>query len=157
MEQRALWLELARTGRNFLVGHAYAGNGRWFYQLDRLGRMKRGTISVFTDLFVLAGLCEYAMAARDDQDVELIRRTYTVLERNVHDPEFKDIFHGTWSPRFKRHGLYMITLPTAALAGEILGHDRVRPLVDHCLEQILHVFAKDDRRMLFESVGATAK
>jgi N-acylglucosamine 2-epimerase len=153
VDRRPLWLELARAGRDFLVAHAYAGNGRWLYQLDRVGRIKRGTISIFTDMFVLAGLCEYAMAAADDQDHDLIRQTFDTLERNVLDPEFKDIFHGVWNPHFQRHGIYMIALPTADRAGEIVGHRRVRPLVDRCLEQILYVFAKDDCQVLFESVG----
>ena len=35
VEKRPLWLELAQHGRNFIVAHAYAGGGRWHYQLDR--------------------------------------------------------------------------------------------------------------------------
>lgn len=153
VERRTSWLDLARAGRDFLISHAYAGEGRWFYQLDRQGRMKRGTISIFTDLFVLAGLCEYARASGESTDLRLIEETYGAVERNVRDPEFRDIFHGVWSPRFKRHGIYMITLPTAAVAGSLLGASRTQALRDHCLEQILYVFAKDDRQALFESVG----
>ena len=71
----------------------------------------------------------------------------------VRDPAFKDIFHATWSPRYQRHGLYMIALPTAGHAGPILGENRVRPLTDFCLHEILHVFSRDEHRALFESVG----
>ena len=153
VEKRDGWLDLARAGRDFIVEHAYAGDGRWHYQLDRRGHVKQGTISIFTDLFVLGGLCEYALAAGSDKDVRLIGDTYDVVDRNVHDSNFKDVFHGAWSPRFKRHGIHMIALGTAAIAAGVLGDDRTRPLVDHCLRQILYVFAKDDRRALFESVA----
>jgi len=153
VEHRPEWLDLARHGRDFLVRHAYAGEGRWNYHLSREGRVKQGTISIFTDHFLLGGLSEYAIASGSDEDMGLIRETYDAMERNVYDPEFKDIFHGTWSPRFKRHGIYMISLNTAGIAEQVLGCERTRPLIDHCLEQILRVFAKDDRRLLFESVG----
>lgn len=153
VEQQPQWLRLARVGRDFIVKHAYAGGGRWHYQLDRKGVSKRGTISIFTDEFVLQGLCEFAVATGEDRDLSLICETYDEMERNVHAPDFKDIFHGVWSPQFKRHGIYMIALNTAAVVEQVLGQQRVRSLVDHCLEQILHVFAKDDYEVLFESVG----
>jgi N-acylglucosamine 2-epimerase len=153
VEKRPLWLALAKHGRDFLIAHAYVGAGRWNYHLDRQGHVKRGTISIYTDLFVLAGLCEYVLASGSEADLDLIRETYDTVERNVHDRNFKDLFHGTWSPRLKRHGVYMITLPTAGLAQQLLGKERTCSLIDHCLEQILWVFARDEQEALFESVG----
>ena len=151
--READWLDLAKWGRDFIVKHAYAGSGRWNYQLDRQGNVERGTISIFTDMFVLAGLCELALASGSDEDHALIRDTFDAVQRNVQDLEFKDIFHGTWSPRYKRHGLYMIALPTARNAEPILGAERTRPLIDHCLNEILCVFANDEHQALFESIG----
>jgi N-acylglucosamine 2-epimerase len=153
LEPQPAWLELARVGRDFIIRHAYAGGGRWNYQLDRAGGLKRGTISIFTDLFVLGGLCEYSVAAGRDDDLRLIGETYDAIERNVYDPQFKDIFHGTWSLRFKRHGIYMIALGKAGIARQVLGEERTRPLIDHCLHEILHVFARDEQQALFESVA----
>ena len=154
LEQRESWLDLAQHVRDFIVKHAYAGQGRWYYQLDRSGKPKKATISIFTDHFVLSGLCEYALAAETDEDLPLIHETYDAIEAAVYDPQFKDIFHGTWSPLYKRHGIYMMSLHVAGLAERILGCQRTRPLIDYCLDQILHVFAKDDHQMLFESVSS---
>ena len=72
VEKRQSWLELARHGRDFLLKYAYAGNGRWFYQTDRNGTVKEKTISIFTDHFMLASLCEYALATGSDEDMPLI-------------------------------------------------------------------------------------
>ena len=102
---------------------------------------------------MLQGLSEFAAASGDDNDLPLIREPYEAVERNVHDPNFKDIFHGTWSPRFERHGIYMLALNTASVVEPVLGAERTTPLIDPCLEKVLHVFAKDDREALFESVG----
>lgn len=157
VEQEHKWLDLAKVGRDFIVRYAYSGQGRWNYQLDRSGRVQKGTISIYTDHFVLSGLCEYAAAARTDEDMKVIRETYDVMERNVYDLDFKDIFHGTWDPRFKRHGIYMMSLHVAGIASKILGDQRTRSLIDHCLDQILFVFAKDDHNLLYESVSREGK
>ena len=147
------WLSLAKQGRDFIVQNAYAGNGRWNYQLDRKGNVEVGTNSIFTDLFVLSGLAEYAIAANTDQDEKLINDTFKSIEKNIYDPNFKDIFHNVWSPKYKRHGLYMISLIVAPIAAKVLGDGKTRSLIDHCLENILYVFAKDEHETLFEAVG----
>jgi N-acylglucosamine 2-epimerase len=153
VEPRPEWLRLAKLGRDFLVARAYAGNGRWNYHLDRQGNVKKGTISIYSDMFVLQGLCEYALAAESRSDMALIHETYDTMDRHVRDPDFRDIFHATWSPRFDRHGLYMIGLNTAQTAGAVLGEDGTKSLRDLCLDKILYFFAKDDHQALFESLG----
>jgi len=98
-------------------------------------------------------LCEYAVATGSDEDMSLIRDGYDAIERNTLDMDFKDIFHGTWSPVFKRHGLPMFGVHMANLARPVLGDERVQRLSDYCLDQSLNVFAKDEHRLLFESLG----
>lgn len=153
VEPREDWLKLAKCGRDFIVENAYGGNGRWNYHLDRQGNFKEGTISIYTDHFVLSGLCEYAVASGKMDDIQLIRESYDAMEKNVYNLDFKDIFHGTWSPKYKRHGIYMISLSVAGIASNVLGRDYTKPLIDHCLEQILYVFARDEQELLLESVG----
>jgi N-acylglucosamine 2-epimerase len=153
IEKDPKWLDLAKHGRDFVVNKAYAGKGRFNYHLDRQGNVKEGTISIFTDHFVLSGLVEFAVATGSDEDLALITEVYDTLERNVYDPNFKEIYHSTWSPRYKRHGLYMMSLHVADLTGQVLGEARVKSLIDHSLENILYVFSKDEYRALFESVG----
>ena len=153
VQQRSCWLDLAKCGRDYITNQAYAGEGRWNYQLDRQGNVKHRTISIFTDMFVLQGLCEYSRASRSQDDLPLIEATYQAIQRNTKDPDFKDIFHGTWSPRYKRHGIYMMALNTAQLAEQVLGTEHTKPLIDLCLEQILDVFVKEEYEALFESVG----
>jgi len=153
VEKRPLWLELARHGRDFIVGHAYAGAGRWNYRLNRAGAVREGTISIFTDHFVLQGLCEYALASGERADLPLIAETFGAIDRATRDPDFRDIFHGTWNPRYQRHGVFMMAVNTCAVAEPLMGVPRTRPLVDLALDRILRVFAKDEHRILLESVG----
>ena len=41
VEKRPAWLQIARSGRDFLVRHAHAGQGRWHYLLARDGAILR--------------------------------------------------------------------------------------------------------------------
>jgi N-acylglucosamine 2-epimerase len=157
VEHKEQWLELAACGRDFLVKHAYAGNGRWNYTLDQKGEVTVGTTSIFSDMFVVAGLAEYAIANGSDDDFKLIKNTYDAIVENTYDLEFKDIYHNRWDPKYKRHGIYMINLISTPIVGEVLGVDYVKPLMDHCLEQVLYVFAKDEQKALLEAVGRDGK
>ncbi|NPV77322.1 MAG: hypothetical protein HPY59_13245 [Anaerolineae bacterium] len=153
MDKDEKWLDLAKHGRDFLVQRAYAGDGRFYYRLDRQGRVKEGTISIFSDLFVVAGLAEYAVASGSDEDLELIKTVFDTIEKNTYDPNFKDIHHNVWKPEYKRHGIYMINIITAPIVAKVLGRAYTKPLTDHCLENILYVFARDEYQALVEAVG----
>jgi N-acylglucosamine 2-epimerase len=150
VEKRQSWLDLARWGRDFIVKHAYAGNGRWHYKLDRAGNMKKGTISGGTDQFILSGLCEYAVATGSDEDLTLIRDTFDASERNSHDPNFKDVYHGTWDPDFK--GRPMLSVHVCGLAEPILGPERVRPWMKEAIHDILYTFSLDEYKANFEQL-----
>ena len=157
LEKRPTWLELARKGRDFMCANGYAGNGRWYYQMDRQGKVNESRLSLYTDAFALMGLCEYAVAAGTNEDMGLIEETYSAYERNFSATDFGEYFHFIHDPRYDYHGKYMITINLAGLAERVLGSERVRPLIDRSLEQILHVFAKDEHEALFEVVTKDGK
>lgn len=147
------WLAYAKHGRDFIINHAYGGDGRWFYHLDRRGTVIEKTISIFTDLFVLSGLVEYAIATGSDEDRKIITDTYNAIERNVNDPNFSDIYHIKYDPRYKRHALQMITLNVASCVERFFGDNRTKLLSDSCLENILYKFANDEHQALFETIS----
>lgn len=66
IEHDEKWLNLAEHGCVFLLSSAaYAGNGRWNYLLSEDGtQVLKGSISIFTDAFVLMALCAYAEAVQ---------------------------------------------------------------------------------------------
>ena len=146
------WMALAQTGRDFLVKNAYAGNGRWLYRLDRTGKqVLDGPISIYSDLFVLTALSQYAVATGRDEDIPLIEQTLSAFEHNLDDRNFRDIMPVRWDYEINRHGFYMLGLNSASIAGLVLGRKRVTPLISHCLERILWHFADDEYQCLLES------
>jgi N-acylglucosamine 2-epimerase len=147
------WLALARHGRDFLVARAHAGDGRWYYHLDRHGNVLGPSLSLLTDGFALLALCEYAIASGSDEDLPLIRLAFDNYERHFYDPTFDQYHHFTLNPLYLYHGPHMLTINVASVAAPVLGQERTRPIADHCLDKVLNVFAKDEQRVLFEMVA----
>lgn len=150
IEQRSEWLALARHGRDFLIDHAYAGEGRWYYLHDREGNVKISELSWLTDAFAIIGLAEYARASGDQQDLDLIRSAFGTLERNLKTPGFDQFYHHPLDPTYVWHGPQMIALSTAQALRPLLGSEAVAEMARYALDRILNVFAKDKRRMIFE-------
>jgi len=153
VEKRPTWLAMARSGRDFLVAHAYAGAGRWHYLLSRSGQVLRSDRSFFTDAFVLTGLAELARASGSDEDRDLIEATFQQVARNLEREGFDEFHHFHLDPSRLWHSVSMIGLYVASVLAPVLGEARTRPIADACLHRILHVFARDELGCLLESVG----
>jgi N-acylglucosamine 2-epimerase len=147
------WIELAQAGRDFIVKHAYKGEGRWHYLLDRDGSVLEDAGSAFTDAFVLAGLCEFAAATESREDLPLIESTFNAFERNLQDPCFAQWHHFPFEPGFRYHGPHMVGAVTCTIARQVLG-SRVDALSDYCLDMILNTFARDEYGVVFETLAA---
>jgi N-acylglucosamine 2-epimerase len=159
IEKRNTWLEFAKAGYDFLIRHAYAGNGRWNFELTREGRVITGTNSIYSDYHVAQGLAEYLLTTgcKDERGMEILEDTFSAIERNTMDPDFKDIYENTWHPSLIWHDMHLTALNTAFITGQTLGCDRVRPFEDYCLEKILHWFLRDDEKLIFEAVTCENK
>jgi N-acylglucosamine 2-epimerase len=154
IEKRGEWLNFAKAGYDFLVRHAYAGNGRWNFELTREGQVITGTNSIYSDYHVAQGLAEYLLATgcADEHGMEILEDTFSAIEKNTMDWEFKDVFENTWSPSLIWHDMHLTALNTAFITGQTLGRSRVRAFEDYCLDKILNWFMKEDKKLVFEAV-----
>jgi len=155
IEQREEWLRNAKQGFDFLVNKAYAGGGRFNYHMSREGEVKVGTISIHADCFVLQGVAEYIRASgeKTEENMRFLNECYDVLEKNVMDPYFKDIYENTWSEKYIWHDMYLTTISAADAISNTLGTERTKKLIDYCLDKILNYFVNEDHKLIFEAVG----
>jgi N-acylglucosamine 2-epimerase len=154
VERRPAWLEHAAWGYNFLIKHAYAGEGRWHFKLDQSGNVLVSTTSIYSDYHAAQGLAEYMLAAemKNEEGMQILAETYDRLEKNTTDPGFKDIYENTWSPFFIWNDMYLTALNVACIASPILGVKRTAPLMDECASKIMNWFARDEYSLVFEAV-----
>jgi N-acylglucosamine 2-epimerase len=153
IDKRSLWLDLARHGREFLLSHAYAGNGRWNYRLDREGNVKVGAVALVGDCFALEALCEFAVASGAQEDIPIIHDTFSGMSQRAFDPRANSFPHFAENPGVKRHGIYFVTLRVSSIAERLLGLELTQPLIDRCLQEILYGFASDEHELLFENIA----
>ncbi len=153
IDQNPRWLSIAKAGRDFLVKYAYAGHGRWNHELDCTGRkVLECTTTIFSDLFCLAALAQYAFASGNSEDLALIRETFESVQRNIPDPNFKDIAPHIWKADIQRHSPYMIAINACGIAGQVLGEETVRPFLDLCVDKLLYFFSQNPSGFLLESL-----
>jgi N-acylglucosamine 2-epimerase len=154
IDKRQEWLDLAKAGYDFLMNKAYAGNGRWNFELARDGRVITGTNSIYSDYHVAQGLAEYMLATgcSDAHGMRILEDTFSAIEKNTQDQEFKDIFENTWSPSLIWHDMHLTALNTTFITGQVLGRQRVKPFEDYCLDRILHWFMRAEKQLIFEAV-----
>jgi len=155
IEQREVWLRNAKQGFDFLVNKAYAGGGRFNYHMSREGEVKTGTTSIHSDCFSLQGVSEYIRASgeRTEENMRFLNECFDVLEKNVMDPYFKDIYENTWNEKYIWHDLYLTALSATDVISNTLGAERTKKLIDYCLDKIIRCFVKDEHKLIFEAVG----
>lgn len=147
------WLDLARIGRDFLVQHAYAGNGRWYYEVSEDGReVKEGTTTIFTDLFALIALAQYASVSGKDGDIGLIQDTFDSVKKNIVNSEFRDIKPHLWRAGIERHSPYMIAIHSSMVAEKVLGKEVTGPFIRFCIDKLINFFGKNESGYLLESL-----
>jgi len=152
IEKREKWLHIAEIGCLFIIRHGYAGNGRWHYCLSDEGEVIQGPVSIFSDMFILAGLCEYYTASKDETILPYIHITYDTLESVIYKGEFLNVFPYKDELAYKRHGVYSIALNTAVVASQVLGKMKTEEFIKHCVNQVLYSFSKDEHKTVFEVV-----
>lgn len=147
------WLRLAKAGRDFLVTNAYAGDGRWNYEVSEDGKsIIEGTTTIFTDLFALIALSEYSYVSGDKTDLPLIQQTFERAEKNLKDPYFKDIKPHVWREEIDRHSPYMIAIHSSMVAEQVLGSNITRPFIKFCIDKLLNFFGANESGFLLESL-----
>lgn len=127
---------LAEQGRDWLVSKAYAGHGHWNCLLSLKGDVLTGAESIFTDLFVLLGLSQYAYVFQTEKDLELIRQTFEAVNEAVRNDEYALLYPQTYKENTIIHGKYMIALNALGYALRVLRDSRIENLMAYCADTI---------------------
>lgn len=148
--RREEWLSLARPGRDFLLRHAWAGQGRWHYILARDGAVEQGPVSVYGDLFALEGLAQYILASGDDTGIDKVQETAQALARELTAGVGGRIAPQAPVPGAQLHGVPMIALNSLYPAQRLLGQSELPALRARLLHQILDDFADPQQGVVYE-------
>lgn len=118
LDERNKFLELAKSGVNFLMKNSVLDNGNCTFIMERDGSPKKQVgmqdydISFYADCFVLLGISEYGMVSNSAECLAFCKKLYrSVMDRFESDnlkTEPYPVPEG-----YLMHGIYMILLNTS--------------------------------------------
>ncbi|MCL4785928.1 MAG: AGE family epimerase/isomerase [Verrucomicrobia bacterium] len=157
VEQRAEWLEAARSCIGFLRRHCFSPAGKLYFTVTREGRPLRMRRYVFSEAFAAIANAAYAKASGDARAAEDARTTFATFLRHSFTP-------GVMPPKFeparpmKSIGPHMIGIVTAQELRANLGDVEVAgrtctEWVDWNIAEIERDFVKPGLEAVMETVG----
>lgn len=150
VEQNEKWHNLAKSGLEFCLNRMYAGDGRFNYLTDRQGFRKEGSISVFSDMFIILGLAKYISVFRADEYREKLFELFFTLEKNVFDPDFRDIAPQKYEKGVYVHAVFMAFLNLAFEVEKVLGKETTAKAIDKALKIIFTINYDGKSGLIYE-------
>lgn len=157
VEQRAEWLDAARSCVEFSRQHCFAPDGKMYFSVTREGRPLRMRRYVFSESFAAIANAAYAKAAGDSRAATDAVKNFETYLRFSFTP-------GVMPPKFeptrpmKGIGALMIGIVTAQELRANLGDVAVAGRtctgwIDHWVAEIERDFLKPDQQVLLEVVA----
>ncbi len=153
IEKRAQWLDIAKSGADFLAKHGTDSEGNWYFSLDRQGRPLVRPYNIFSDCFAAMAFSQYALAGGDEKAEEIARRTYrNILSRKANPKGQYDKTIAKNRP-LRSLGLPMILANLSLEMEPILSEDALRAALDMCLDEVMNLFLDEGENLLYENVS----
>ena len=161
---RGEYIDLARSGAEFLMQHCLLDNGHCAFVMDRTGTPKEQVpgagydTSIYADCFVILGLSQYALTARDQAALDFAHALYRSVLDRLASGSYRTEPYPT-PAGYKAHGIPMIMLNVSQeLAGALrgLGHGaspQVDRRADGYMREIMDHFVADD--LVHEMIDAS--
>lgn len=148
------WLDMARWGVDFVQKHGFAPDGTMYYALTREGQPLQPAQDVYTELSTVMGFSEFARATSYESLYEQARDIFLrVWDMMMKEPgrAFQP-FDFTTRP-VRMHGHSMITLGVLQELRRYRADPVCEAMIDQCLDAIINLHMKAEKRALFEMVG----
>jgi len=152
-EKRAQWLDIAKSGVDFLAEHGMDSEGNWYFALDRQGRPLVRPYNIFSDCFAAMAFSQYALAAGDEKAEEIARRTYHSILSRKGDPKGQYDKTIAENRPLRSLGLPMILANLSLEMEGILSKDALRAALDMCLDEVMNLFLDQGENLLYENVS----
>ncbi|HIJ72956.1 MAG TPA: AGE family epimerase/isomerase [Candidatus Hydrogenedentes bacterium] len=153
IEQRSRWLEIARSGADFLKRHGRDRNGDWYFALDRQGRPLIQPYSVFSDCFAAMAFSQYGLAANDDEAKRIASEAFANVLRRQNNPKgrYTKTVPGARPMRALAHPMILANL-CVEMEG-LIDAETLKTIVDQCVKDVMGLFLDEERLLLFEHVA----
>ena len=157
VEPRDEWLELARSGVEFIDRHCIdPADGRMWFQVTRNGQPIRKRRYAFTESFAAIAYGELARATGSDEYAEKARRAFRrFIDHHANPQGVEPKFTETRPTR--GIGFPMITINTAQELRQSIGLPDANDWIDRSIDTIRRYHVKEDIECVMETVSPDGK
>jgi N-acylglucosamine 2-epimerase len=159
VEQRSEWLELAKSGIDFIRRYGFDDDGRMFFMVTRDGRPLRKRRYVFSEAFAAIALAAYAKAANDSEAAQQAHDLFHSFIRYATTPGLLEPKGIPATRSSKSIGYPMITINAAQVLRDTIGESsgsrnaEYDEWIDRSIEEIRTDFVKANLEVVMETVG----
>lgn len=151
VEKKAKWLDIAKSGVDFLIKHCKAKNGRFYFSVTAQGQPLVAAYNIFSDCFAAMAFSQYAKASGDKAVEVLAQSTYRNILRLKDNP--KEQFEKNIGNRpLRGFSLPMILSNLVLEMEEVLSPEEVNSTLDFSVQQVMDVFRDTKTGLIFENV-----
>lgn len=151
VEAKSSWLEIAKSGIEFLTQYAMDAQGNFYFSTTRDGKPLVQPYNIFSDCFATMAFAQYAKATGDNTYSDLARSTYhNILKKQQHP---KGIYEKRTSHRaLKGFALPMILSNLVLELEQVLEVQEIETTLDHCVKEITNDFLDPQTSLIHENV-----
>ena len=149
----AQWRDAAAHGIEFLRAHAFADDGRMWFQVTRDGRPLRRRRYVFTESFGAIAFAAWARASGDDAAADEARRLFRLMLDHLHTPGLITPKHEPGTRPMQGLAGPMIIIATAQALRDTIDEPLANEAIDGAIETIRRVHLNHELGAVLEVAG----
>ena len=152
IEENKNWLQLSKSGIDFLEKHCFDTDGRMFFEVSAEGVPLRKRRYLFSETFAIAAMAEYAIAANDYSYAQKALDLFKLVLKYKNTP-------GLVEPKYlenlqmKGHSICMILINTASVLRRAIQDPILDMQIEDSIHEIRKDFIKPQFNALLETVG----
>lgn len=151
VEKNPKWLEIARSGIDFIRKYGMDDAGNFYFSVTKDGRPLVRPYNIFSDCFAAMAFAQYAKATQDAEIRSLAKMTYHKILRKKDNS--KGIYEKNTDIRpLKGFALPMILSNLALELEDVLDKEEVEMALDFSIREVMEVFLQKDSGIIYEYV-----
>lgn len=147
------WLDIARSGYDFINAHCFDEKGHMYFRVTRDGRPLVNRRYYFSEAFAIMGYVEFYLATGEE---EVRQRAIHLFEKMHYYYTTPGCFPPKVNPQTRKnqgHSIVMIMLNVCQHMRKIDDASLYDEVITNCIQKIMTCFVKEDEKALFETVG----
>ncbi|NEP56495.1 MAG: AGE family epimerase/isomerase [Symploca sp. SIO2G7] len=153
LERQEDWLQIAQNGANFLNQYGRDTYGNWYFALNRAGKPLVQPYNIFSDCFAAMAFSQYALASGETWAKEVALQAYNNVLCRQESPKgkYNKTYPGTRP--LKTLAIPMILANLSLEMSWLLPSDRLEPIIDITVQEVMTNFLHQERGLIYENVA----